>query len=302
MDIADIHKSSKNDPYWNDLLSGTTGAYKHAQIDKLLSNFFPSECDSIIDIGCGSCETVLKYGKQLNAKTIACSDYDKILIEKMKTLFQDYPIKWHVNDIFDLKKIKKNYNLVFLLDMLHEIYSFYGRPDRDIMKEIDHSKGLSFVEKAIFNIKEIVAVGGGIIITDNVLYEQNVPLTIQAKTSQVMKALNYFSEKYTSKKIQITFSNERIFKIKAHDFCILLTQYNKIKNKNWERWNVEKLEIHQYMTLRDFQEMFSNIKFQLYHIIGTPSSALNEWQQDFKIIDGINDFPHKRITLLAIKN
>ncbi|KPA18832.1 Methyltransferase type 11 [Candidatus Magnetomorum sp. HK-1] len=301
MNIAELHKSTKNDHYWDDLLLGVTGAYKHAQINKLLDQFFPPECESILDIGCGSCETIIKYGNKLKASTIACMDYDDQLIEKMKKLFSGYPIDWHVNDIFDLKNMDKTFNLVLLLDVLHEIYSFYGRSNRDIQKQIDHTAGQSYVENSIKNISTIVDSKGAIIITDNILCDHNNIITVQAKTDLVINAVNYFSDHYPSRKIQINFSNENIFKISAHNFCILLTQYNKIKNKNWKRWDVEKYEIHQYMTLSEYREMLTNIGFKIFYVTGIPEPALQEWEQDFQIIDGMNVFPHKRITLLAIK-
>lgn len=302
MEISETHKKSKIEAYWEDLSEGSTTAYKTKTIEHLIKNFFSPQCNSILDIGSGgNCDHILKYKKILGATKLACLDYDEKIIDKMKEQFPNEGIKWKVADIFDLKKFKERFDLIFLLDMLHEVYSFYGRSSGNRNESIDNERGLEYVIRAITNVSGMVNPSGGIIITDDILPEENNPVKLKLRSEEVSRTVDYFLGNYPSRKFDGISRQKDIITINAQDLSVLLTQYNKIKNKNWERWEVERLEQHQYMTAKQYKETFANLGFQTNMIVETPGYVQKEWNNDFEIIGGLKDFPPKRVTLLSIK-
>jgi SAM-dependent methyltransferase len=302
MDISEAHKKSKKRSYWGDLSEGSTTEYKARKIEELIRNFFPLGCSSILDIGSGgNCDHILKYKRLLGAGKIACLDYDEEVINKMKQQFPNQGIEWHVADIFQLQNFKEGFDLIFLLDVLHEVYSFYGRLSRDRNEPINDERGLEHVIKAITNISRIVNPGGGIIITDNILPENDVPVTLKLKTAEISKAVDYFLKNYPSRKFGEISRKGDSLTLNSKDLSVLLTQYNKIKKKDWDRWAVERLEQHQYMTERQYMEMFARLGFRTNMIIETPDYVREEWDKDFEITGGLKNFPPKRVTLLSIK-
>ncbi len=301
MNITADHKNTKNPDYWNDLIGGTTSQYKEAVMAELISRHLKRPVSCIVDIGCGTCETILKYGKLLQAQKLICTDYDAKIIEAMKLKHQDKPIEWRIADLFELNNFKEKLDLVFFMDMLHEIYSFYGRPQKDLKFPVDHLSGQNFVRQAVQNIASFVTPGGGIIITDNVLCEENVSVRVQLQQVEVIETVQYFFENYSTKLMPHQLSKSGELTINSKDFCILLTQYNKIKRQDWKRWSTERYEIHQYMTPSEYIQFFNDLGFQTHFVIGTPQETREEWEADFKVLSGLSQMPEKRITLLAVK-
>jgi hypothetical protein len=302
MEVSKAHKENKGESYWGDLSVGSTTAYKTLKIEELLLNFFPSRCESILDIGSGgNCDHILKYRDLLKARRIACLDYDEKIIDKMKERFPNEEIEWHVADIFELQLFKGAFDLIFLLDMLHEVYSFYGRPSQDTNKPVNHERGLEAVVKAITKISNITNQKGGIIITDDILPDEDTFVTFRTRSQEVTDAIDHFFRNYPTRKMDGVSIKNGLVTISAQDFSVLLTQYNKIKNRDWSRWNIERMEQHQYMTREQYEEIFARLGFETHMIIETPTYVKEEWERDFEIISGLKDFPKKRVTLLAMK-
>lgn len=299
--IATRHKSSKKNSYWENLVQGNTASYKEKMMDYLLNLHGPLTVKKILDIGCGTCELIFKYQDCYPASHATCIDYDSKVIEQLQRKYSRHNVHWMVQDVFQLNMIEQKFDLIFLLDMIHEVYSFYGRPTGDVNTPINHMKGVEVVKKLLMNVASVTQQGGGIIITDNILCEEDVTIKIKLKNSDTIKAIDYFLKNYRTKKLNAEFITNDIMTIGSHDFCVLLTQYNKIKQNNWDRWNVERLETHQYFTLTQFERFFINEGFALYPVIGTPQDAKQEWAEDFDILEGLTSMPEKRITLLAIK-
>jgi hypothetical protein len=300
-DIATSHMNSKGEFYWTDLTSGTTSQYKEAVMDGLIRSHFRHGARNLIDIGCGTCETILKYRQLLGGETAVCTDYDPAIVRQMQERHADDGIDWRVADIFALADLPGRYDLVFLMDMIHEVYSFYGRPNRRMDEPIDHALGLEVVRRAFEQVTGIVAPNGGIIVTDNVLTEENISVGVRLKTPEVIAAVRYLFDQYPTRRFDYSFRENDLLEINSRDFCVVLTQYNKIKKANWERWNIERLETHQYMTRREYEEMFDGFGFDVHAVVGTPEENRAEWAADFEVVDGLSALPEKRITLLATK-
>ncbi|WOJ89508.1 methyltransferase domain-containing protein [Methylocapsa polymorpha] len=302
MEISQDHKIRKKEGYWSNLVEGETGIYKAEAIDELISQHFPDHCDAVLDVGCGTSVIAQTLRKRLGASRMVFMDYDPAVIEEMRKRVNDPTVEWKVGDIFNIGAWEDRFDLILLLDMIHEVYSFYGRPVRDVNVEIDHVRGQQAVYDALFQVARLVKLGGGIIITDNALSPERVPLRIRLRNAKVIKAVSKFLDEYPSRRIAVRWHADDEFSIDSHDFCILLTQYNKIKAGNMDRWNVEKCEIHQYMTIAEYNNLFGHLGFTLYSLVGTPEGASEEWNEDFKVIAGLSAIPEKRISLLAVKH
>lgn len=301
MDISESHMGSKGEAYWKDLTAGNTGKYKSQIMESLVREHFKAPKASLIDIGCGTCEEILKYSKLLSATKLTCTDYDPAIVAEMKAKNLDARIEWRVADIFALDRLGEGYDLVFLMDVIHEIYSFYGRPDRNIQTAVDHTLGMHYVHEAFKQVATIVNKGGGIIVTDDVLCNSNIPVSVRIKNQATSEAVRYFISDYPTKRIQVNWVGPMELEILSRDLNILLTQYNKIKVANWSRWAIERLEIHEYMSPDEYKSMFTELGFDLHMVVGTPEAARQEWASDFEIISGMDKLPEKRVTLLAIK-
>jgi SAM-dependent methyltransferase len=300
-DIAAEHKDVKTGAYWDNLVGGGTAAYKERRIDELLRRHRPERVESMIDIGCGTCELLFRYKAELGAQSLVCMDYDPGVIAFLKGKYPGEAVDWVVADVFELGRSDKRFDLVFLLDMVHEVYSFYGRADRDVEQPVDHALGLGAVGRLLDNVAEATRPGGAVIITDNVLSEEDKDVTVRLKSPKVIQTVKYFLEHYPTRRITADFARPDEMVINARDFCILLTQYNKIKAENWDRWNVEKMEIHQYFSLSEYEAEFGKRGFQVHAFVETPADALEEWSADFEMVEGLPALPPKRITLLAKK-
>ncbi|MBF0109784.1 MAG: class I SAM-dependent methyltransferase [Magnetococcales bacterium] len=298
--FSNQHKRTKQSAYWDDLVNGTTGRYKEAWIEKLVHEHLELSGGALLDIGCGSSAFILAFRDRTRASSVTFLDYDEHIIQRMRQKNQGAGIDFQVADILS-SPVKGRFDLVFFLDMLHEVYSFHGRPELDMERPVDHQRGMKAVEKAVTRISQVVNPGGGIVITDNVLCEENGTVEVEVLHAAVKQALVRFFAEYATRHIPCQWLDSNRFAINARDFCILLTQYNKIKNKDEARWATERMEIHQYMTLSEYRALFENLRYTLYHEIGTPRSAYEEWCQDFRVVRGMDRIPQKRITLLAVK-
>ncbi|MBF0146516.1 MAG: class I SAM-dependent methyltransferase [Magnetococcales bacterium] len=298
--FSEQHKSTKHNAYWEDLVHGTTGRYKEAWIRKLVGEHLELSGGALLDIGCGSCAFILDFRDQTRATSATFLDYDAHIIERMRQEHRGDGIYFQVADIL-ASQIEGNFDLVFFLDMLHEVYSFHGRPEQNMERPVDHQLGLMAVRKAITRVSRVVNPGGGIVITDNVLCEENGVVEVEVRHEVVKQTLLRFFTEYPTRRMAHEWLDPHRLTLNARDFCILLTQYNKIKNRDEARWATERMEIHQYMTLSEYRSLFDALGYKLHYEIGTPSSAYEEWCNDFKVLRGLKQIPQKRITLLAVK-
>jgi cyclopropane fatty-acyl-phospholipid synthase-like methyltransferase len=301
-DISVTHMGAKGEFYWNDLVAGTTSRYKESVMHALIRDHFTAPCKNLIDIGCGTCETILKYKKLLGGEKVVCTDYDPVIVHRMQELHAGDSIDWRTADIFDLTDLPDTYDLVFLMDMIHEVYSFYGRPNRKPEEPIDHALGIEYVHRAFKQVTNVVNQNGGIILTDDVLTEEDCPVTVRLKRPEVIEAVKYLFANYSTRKFNATFRSEDVLEINSRDLCVLLTQYNKITQGNWARWNIERFETHQYMSHSEYDSMFRAFGFTLHAVEGTPDANRAEWNADVEVLEGLQRLPEKRITLLAIKD
>lgn len=298
--FSNQHKNTKQTAYWDDLVNGTTGRYKEAWIKKLVDEYLELSGGALLDVGCGSCAFILAFRDQIRATSATFLDYDETIVDQMRRKIQGDGVYFQVADILS-SQVKGRFDLVFFLDMLHEVYSFHGRPQKNMESPVDHLLGVQAVKKAIAHISPSINPGGGIVITDNVLCEEDVTIEVAVLHAEIKETLVHFFKDYPSRRMKHEWLDHRHLQINSRDFCILLTQYNKIKHHDTARWATERMEIHQYMTLSEYRTLFADLGYVLHYEVGTPKSAYEEWCNDFKVIKGLERIPQKRITLLAVK-
>jgi hypothetical protein len=143
--------------------------------------------------------------------------------------------------------------------------------------------------------------GGAIAITDNVLTPTNPRVQVRVKPP-ALAAVQRFLAEYPSRLMKVTWPEPDVLDIDAHDFCILTTQYNKVKKGDEARWAVEQLEIHQYMSEQELRDTFAELGFEMHCVVGIPDDARAEWNEDFEMLSGLPGLPDKRITLVAIRS
>lgn len=300
MMLTDEHIARKREAYWDNLVGGDTGRYKAAVIELLLERTPPAQCRAVLDIGCGTSVIALHHRHRLSAERMVCMDYDPNVVAAMKAQSTATDIDWWVADIFAIDEREDRFDLVFLLDMLHEVYSFKGRTG-GADSPVDHERGMNALTEALKRVGRIVNPGGAIIITDNVLSEENAAVTVRPRTPAALAAVRRFFAEYPSRLMAPVWGEDGRFTLPARDLCILLTQYNKIKAGQEDRWAIERLEIHQYMSVGEARRFFDGIGFDLDAVVGTPEAAMVEWDADFEVLDGLPALPEKRITLVARK-
>jgi SAM-dependent methyltransferase len=303
-DIAEAHKGVKTGAYWQGLTGGPTAAYKLAELDALIEARRPPEVRSLLDVGCGSCEAVFHYLKRFGGSRATLLDYDAAVLEGLKARHPeaaaDPRITWLAADAFALGGRPERHDIALLLDMVHEVYSFYGRPGRTPGEPVDHALGLAAVERLLDGVCAAMNPGGLVCITDNVLCEERGPVRVRVLNPAARGAVARFLAEYPTRRMPARLDGDEL-SLPARDFCILLTQYNKIKRGDWARWNVEKLEIHQYWTLAEYRRAFATRDCELFASVGTPPDAAAEWREDFAVLEGLPGIPEKRITLAARK-
>lgn len=298
-EATDEHKTRKRDAYWADLVGGGTASYKLAHLETLLDRHPVPRGGVVLDVGCGTSNASDLVRALAGARAAVRCDYDAAIVAREATASSDPSVEYRVADIFDLEAWTDEFSLVLFLDMLHEVYSFVGRGN-DLQAEIDHVTGLDAVKRAIASVARLVVRGGGIVITDDVLCEPDVCVHVEVSEPARPSVVRFLAE-YPSRHIAVQWHEGSVLEIGSRDLCVLLTQYNKIKRGDDARWNVEQLEIHQYMTEAEYRSMFAELGFELHALVGTPEEARIEWTEDFRVVRGLDDLPPKRITSLAIR-
>jgi hypothetical protein len=55
------------------------------------------------------------------------------------------------------------------------------------------------------------------------------------------------------------------------------------------------------MKVSEYRSFFGNLGLKVSVDVGTPPEAHAEWADDFEILEGLTDFPSKRVAVLASK-
>jgi SAM-dependent methyltransferase len=293
------HMRRKQDAYWGDLVGGVTAAYKTAQVRSLLDGRTLPAGTAVVDVGAGTSDLSKLVVELGGLSEIVCLDYDEEIVAEGRGGETDPRVQWRVGDALDAESYGSRVGAVTFFDVLHEVYSFVGRSLED--GSVDHARGRAAVERALAAAAAALAPGGAILITDDVIPEPDVTVTVAARTPQIAALLHRIEREYPSRPLGIRWLDERRFEIPARTFITLLTQYNKPKRGDEARWAVEQMEVHEYMKGSEYRSFLGGLGLDVHLHIGTPEQAYTEWSEDFEVLGGLEDFPPKRVAVLAVK-
>jgi hypothetical protein len=274
--VPEEHMRRKQDAYWSDLVEGVTGKYKTEQVRSLLA------------------DRRLPHGAP-----IVCLDYDDAIVEEGRGAETDKRVEWRNGDAREPESYGSGLAAVTFFDILHEVYSFVGRSAED--GSVDHARGRAAVDEALVAAAGALAPGGVILITDDVLPEDDVTVTLRARTPEIVALLHRIEREYPSRPLEIKWLDDERFEVPARTFTTLLTQYNKPKRGDEARWAVEQMEVHEYMKGSEYESFLGDLGLTVHLHRGTPAEAYAEWAGDFEILGGLEDFPPKRVAVMAVK-
>jgi SAM-dependent methyltransferase len=299
--VPDEHMRRKRDAYWTDLVGGVTGRYKTAQVQRLLEGRTLPDGSSVIDVGAGTSDLSKMVAEYGGVTKIVCLDYDDDIVQRSRAVETDDRVEWRTGDARDLEAYGTDVGAVGFFDILHEVYSFVGRSPAD--GSVDHATGRAAVEEILTAAATALAPGGVILITDDVLPEEgDRRVRVRTRTEAIATLLRRVEDEYPSRPLEIAWEDDgRTFTIPARTFITLLTHYNKPKNGDEARWAVEQMEVHEYMQVSEYESFFGALGLTVSTDVGTPPEAHAEWSEDFEILDGLDDFPSKRVAVLAAK-
>jgi SAM-dependent methyltransferase len=299
--VPDEHMRRKRDAYWTDLVGGVTGRYKTAQVQRLMEGRTLPDGSSVIDVGAGTSDLSKMVAEYGGVTKIVCLDYDDAIVQEGRAAETDDRVEWRTGDARDLEAYGTDVGAVGFFDILHEVYSFVGRSPED--GSVDHATGRAAVEEILRAAATALAPGGVILITDDLLPEDgDRRVRVRTRTEAIATLLHRIEDEYPSRPLAIEWEADgRTFTIPARTFITLLTQYNKPKKGDEARWAVEQMEVHEYMQVSEYESFFGALGLTVSTDVGTPPEAHAEWSEDFEILDGLDDFPSKRVAVLAAK-
>jgi SAM-dependent methyltransferase len=293
------HMRRKRDAYWADLVGGVTGRYKTQQVADLLAGHRLPEDSAVVDVGAGTSGLAKIIAELGGAPRIICVDYDEAIVRNGRAAETDPAVEWRTADARELASWSDRVGAVTFFDILHELYSFVGRATGD--SSVDHERGRAAVEEALTAAAALLAPGGVLIVTDDVLPEEETIVEVRCRSAAIAELVQRIEREYRSRPLEIRWLDERTFEIPSRTFITLLTHYNKPKAGDEARWAVEQMEVHEYMKVSEYDAFLRAAGLTPRIHTGTPGEALAEWNEDFEVLAGLDDFPLKRVAVVAVK-
>jgi len=293
------HMRRKRDAYWSDLVGGVTGRYKTEQVIRQLAGRRLPADSAVVDVGAGTSDLAKMVAEIGGASRIICVDYDETIVRNGASAESDPRVEWRAADARELGGWSDRVGAVTFFDILHELYSFVGRAGGEAA--VDHQLGRAAVEEALSAAASLLAPGGVLIITDDVLPEEETAVRVACRRPDIVAVVRRIEREYRSRTLEIRWLDEQVFEIPARTFITLLTHYNKPKAGNEARWAVEQMEVHEYMAVSEYDAFLRRINLTPSIAVGTPAEALAEWQEDFQLLAGLEAFPFKRVSVVASK-
>jgi SAM-dependent methyltransferase len=293
------HMRRKRDAYWADLVGGVTGRYKTEQVAGLLDGHRLPEDSTVVDVGAGTSGLARMVAELGGAPRIICADYDEAIVRNGRAAETDPAVEWRTADARELATWTDRVGAVTFFDILHELYSFVGRATEE--SPVDHARGRAAVEEALTAAAALLAPGGVLIITDDVLPEEEAIVEVLCRRVAIAELVRRIEREYGSRPLEIRWLDELTFEIPARTFITLLTHYNKPKAGDEARWAVEQMEVHEYMKVSEYDAFLRSVGLTPRIVAGTPDEALAEWREDFDVLAGLDEFPLKRVAVVAVK-
>lgn len=192
------------------------------------------------------------------------------------------------------------FDLVTLGGVLQNVYSERGRTCGRT-GELDRRAGLEAVRAVVTAVSRCVVPGGGILITDDVLCEEAVPVVVRARSRAALEAVRVVADEYTAREIEVRLDSPTTFVVNSRDLCVILSHYEAVKNGRLEEWRSRRHAARQYMTASEYRRALAQRGFVTTAVQGTPGAQQAAEERDFEILAGLPTFPARRIALLATR-
>lgn len=262
----------------------------------------PKEIPAIADFGCSE-GLMLGRIKEIFDETHPTYpidyygfDYNKSLIENASKA--NSGIKFRQADLTksnSLKKYSNRFDVVIVVNTLHEIFSFYS-----FNGTFDEKKGKRYLLKSLKTIIETLKPGGKLIIFDGVEHSArlNKQITIKLQSKEAILALKKFQKNYKPIKVKLDWISKNTAKIDIKTFTRFIT---KTIFLNTPVWKMEQEEMYQYFTTQEYEDTLNKLGLTI-EARDLLSPNLKTWHSFAKIEDSGISYPNEHILIVGSKN
>lgn len=280
--------------YWTSLSSSPTTEYKESVILQLLATHGISNARHILDVGCGFSTFSERLAFDLHALRLTRVDADKaVQVHYSENLVGgSLRIDTVLGTLPKLPPITSA-DVILCLDVLHEVYSFTQTSSSGI---VDRRKGIGAVLSSFKSLREVLAEGGCMAISDAIRPSTRRNLRIEARNLRIARVVREIEANYVSEPLRIRWIGSLVFECDEVAMSIILTQYNKLLEPDPWRWEIEKREVHQYMSRSMFENAAIALGLSCALTIGTPECVRRRYLTDFCPLSG--ELPETRVVAL----
>ncbi|MBU0633683.1 MAG: NAD(P)H-hydrate dehydratase [Candidatus Omnitrophica bacterium] len=262
---------------------------------------------SVLSIGCGQAIdlNVLKeeFPDEPNIEYVGL-DINPDIIDEAKQVAGD--IHYIVRDLIEgnFNDLEERFDVVMVVNVLHEVFSYYGRPNRDPKERIDPELGEHYVEKALKNIKKLLKPQGRLLLYDGAELsadERDETVTMRFRNKDTRKKFYQFAREFLPKEIKYKNPffglNKSEATLSKQDFLRFVCEYLYVGGP---RWDIEREESWQYYSIEQYVNVLSGLGFTVNVDNFTPSRQIKRWNKDIEILTEDVDFPKIVLFLDAI--
>jgi SAM-dependent methyltransferase len=255
---------------------------------------------SVIDLGCGEghmlnqIKTIYEKSQPSSPVRFIGVDYNKSLIKRAG---KNYPEIELLNlDIVNdsLKILKNKFDIVMIVNTLHEVFSFHSWNG-----DFNEKNGKKKVIHTLKNITQILKRNGKLVLFDGVEHpdkpNKKVIIKLLKKTSK--DEFLRFVKEYQPIKIKPKWLSDSNVEITTKEFTRFVTKLIFLNTPSWE---MEKEEMYQYFTKKEFENVYSKLNLQI-DALNLLSPNLGLWNSKVKIISRGCSFPYEHIMITGFK-
>ena len=253
----------------------------------------------ILELGCGEGQVV---GTLIDAHASLCAsqivvgvDYNASSLSRCR---RDFPGLQFVKGDFTDKNLLAGlgkYDLVLLVNALHEVFSAEISPERG---EVNVPLAKQRVEEALAGAIGCLAPDGWLVVFDGLepAGDPDDLFYIRFQDSQVWDDFEVFARQYQPFRISYRkIENPLCIEITRRNFTRYLTKSIFLGKSLWQ---TERKESYQYFTLDEFKTVFARQGLEIDELRTLTVNA-DKWRRLVEILSPEEDFPDEHILILA---
>ena len=254
---------------------------------------------SILDIGCSDgsilahINAALKQNKQKLPISLTGLDFNQDVIDQAKKKFNG--ISFVCDNIIRKRNIIKNkFDIIIVINTLHEIFSF-----KALKKRFSFNRGKDAVQKTFKNITSLLKPNGKIFLYDGIEHtlHPNSKVVIELNDFSVVENLLKFSKEYRPVSIKLRKLRKYRYELSIKAFTRFITKYRFLDSMTWE---LEKNESYQYFNESEFEDLFKMNGIRITSKI-LLSPHIGEWRALVKILTPDVQFPVENTLFIGEK-